>query len=140
MPKVDCQIVTPEKEVFKGEVDMVIVPGALGEMGVLPNHHPLMSSLEPGEIRLKDGEKEYFYTVFGGFIEIEKGSRVVILADSVESPDAIDLGRAEEALERSRELVERARKEPDIDHARAEAAMRRAMVRLKMARKRRKSM
>ncbi|WP_066633979.1 ATP synthase F1 subunit epsilon [Desulfolucanica intricata] len=76
-------IVTPERKVFSDDVRFVVVPGAAGELGFLPDHAPLCSALKDGTVRVQQDGKEFKFTVSGGFVEV-KNSRVVILADSAE--------------------------------------------------------
>jgi len=92
-----CEIVSQDRLVFEGEADIVIVPGSLGEMGIMPGHAPLLSTLELGVIRVKSGELEDVFTVTGGFIEVQPDI-VTIMADAAENVEDIDVKRAEEAM------------------------------------------
>jgi len=124
-------IVTAEQMVYSGEVDMVIAPGVEGQLGILPHHTPLMTTLQAGELRVKKGEEEVSLAISGGFLEV-RPDRVVILADAAERAEEIDVARAEVAKRRAQErLVER--QPPGLDEARAEAALRRSLARLKVA-------
>jgi F-type H+-transporting ATPase subunit epsilon len=135
MSPVRLDIVTAERLVYSEEVDMVIAPGAEGELGILPHHEPLMTMLEPGEMVVRRQDEEFSLAISGGFLEI-RPDRIIVLADSAERDDEIDLTRAEEARRRASErIVSRA---TDVDVARAEAALRRSMARLKVAQKRRR--
>ncbi len=127
-----CEIVSQDRLVFEGEADIVQVPGSLGEMGILPGHAPLLSTLELGVIRVKNGEDEEVFTVTGGFIEVQPDI-VTIMADAAEHVDDIDVDRAEEAMERAKELL--ASEHPvDVETTlRIEAALRRSSLRLKSA-------
>jgi F-type H+-transporting ATPase subunit epsilon len=111
-------------------VDVVIAPGIEGELAILPNHAPLLTMLQVGELRLrKDGEETAIF-VSGGFLEVMH-NRVTILADTAERAEEIDIERAEEA---KRLAEERLRTRPaDIDLAQAEASLKRAMMRLRIA-------
>ena len=123
------EIVTPERKVYSEDVRFVIVPGAEGEMGFLPDHAPLVSTLNIGVVRVsKEGEKPLRIAVAGGFVEV-KNSRVTILTRAAEREEQIDRARAEAARERAQSRL--AAKTPDIDVARAEAALKRALNRLK---------
>jgi F-type H+-transporting ATPase subunit epsilon len=104
------QIVTPEKVVLKEEIAQISVPTKMGEITILPNHIPLVATLKPGvlEITRADGEKEII-SVSGGFIEVLK-DKVVILADTAERAEEIDLQRAEEAKKRAEEVIKGTRK------------------------------
>ncbi len=123
-------IVTPEKVVFSEEVDFVVAPGVDGELGFLPGHTPLVSALKIGELRVHKDGKEIKMAVSGGFVEV-KNSRVVVLADTAERADEIDVERAQAAKERAEKRL--ASKSDDIDLLRAELALKRALNRLKVA-------
>jgi F-type H+-transporting ATPase subunit epsilon len=128
-------IVTAERVVFSEDVDMVIAPGIEGQLGILPHHAPLMTTLVPGELLVKKGGQEFPLAITGGFIEV-RPDRIIILADAAERVEEIDVARAEEAKRRAEErLKERA---PGIDLTRAEASLRRSLVRLDVAARRRR--
>ncbi len=136
MAQIRCEIVTAERTVFEDDVDMVIAPGTQGELGILPHHAPLMTALTYGELTIRrEGQDDEFIAIGGGFLEVGP-DHVTILADSAERADEIDEARAEEAHLRAEELMAQ-RKEEDVDLARAEAALRRSMVRIKVAQHRR---
>lgn len=135
MSPVRLDIVTAERLVYSEEVDLVIAPGIEGELGILPQHMPLMTTLEPGEMVVRTGAEEFSLAISGGFLEV-RPDRIIVLADSAERDDEIDLARAEEARRRARERIDRPT--TDVDVARAEAALRRSMARLKVAEKRRR--
>jgi len=121
-------IVTPEKKVFTGDVNFVVVPGELGELGFLPNHAPLMSGLKIGQVRVQQEGKTFKVAVSGGFVEV-RGNKVTILADTAEHQELIDRDRAESARERAEKRL--AEKQADLDVKRAEMALQRALNRLK---------
>ena len=125
-----CEIVSQDRLVFEGDADIVIVPGSLGEMGILPGHAPLLSTLDLGVIRVKAGDQEEVFTVTGGFIEVQPDI-VTIMADAAENVEEIDIKRAEEAMERAQNLL--ADDKPiDLETSlRIEAAMKRSSLRLK---------
>ncbi len=127
------QVVTAERVVYEDEVDMVVAPSLEGTVGILPRHAPLMSVLGIGELRIKKGAEETPLAIGGGFMEV-LDDRVTVLADSAERADEIDVQRAEEAQLRAQRL--RAEGTP-ADPAMMEASLRRAQVRLKVARRRR---
>jgi len=125
-----CEIVSQDRMVFEGDADIVIVPGSLGEMGIMPGHAPLLSTLEMGVIRVKSGYLEDVFTVTGGFIEVQPDI-VTILADAAENVEDIDVKRAEEAMERANQLLKKELPaDPDI-YLRIEAALKRSTLRLK---------
>ncbi|MCP4582866.1 MAG: F0F1 ATP synthase subunit epsilon [candidate division Zixibacteria bacterium] len=124
--------VTPEKIVFEQEVSSIVAPGIEGYLGVMTNHAPLITPLTSGRLEVKDSsgqESEYFLA--GGFLEVS-ANVATILADAIETPANIDVDRAKSAEQRARErLADRA--SADIDTARAETALKRALWRQKMA-------
>ena len=128
------EIVTAERVLFEGEVDVVVVPGADGEIGVLPKHAALMTVLQPGELRYRTGDSEEQFVVTGGFVEV-RGDRVSVLADAAEHIDEIDMARVEEAIARAQERI--AEQRGDVDLERALSSLRRARVRLNVTRRRR---
>ena len=130
MSKIKLEIITAEREVFSDDVNIVIAPGVEGILGILPHHAPLMTILQPGELVIKRDGEETFLTVTGGFLEV-RPDKVIILADAAERSDEIDISRAEEAKKRAEERLKS--NVVDIDRARAEAALRRSLVRLKVA-------
>jgi F-type H+-transporting ATPase subunit epsilon len=116
---------------------MVVAPGIEGQLGILPHHAPLMTSLSFGELVLhREGHEDEFIAIGGGFMEVGP-DHVTILADSAERADEIDEARADEARQRAEETMAQKQRE-DVDLARAEAALRRSMIRLKVARRRRR--
>jgi F-type H+-transporting ATPase subunit epsilon len=128
-------IVTAEREVFSDEVDEVVAPGVEGQLGILPHHAPLMTTLLPGELLVKKGGEEFYLAISGGFIEV-RPDHIIVLADAAERVEEIDIARAEEAKRRAEaRLAEHA---PGVDMARAEAALRRSLIRLRVAERRRR--
>ncbi len=123
-------VVTPERRVFQETVNMVIVHTVDGEMGVLPGHIPLIAPLAIGPMRIKTGDDEHKAAINGGFIEVT-AEQVIILSESAEMAEEIDVVRAEAA--RQRALARLGKKQADIDYARAQSALQRAIVRLKVA-------
>ena len=96
MPDIRFEIVTAERGVYSEDVNSVLAPGTEGELGILPNHSPLLTTLKPGELRVeKDGNQTYL-AVSGGFMEV-LGNKVTVLADTAERLDEIDSERAEQA-------------------------------------------
>ncbi|MCL2766297.1 MAG: F0F1 ATP synthase subunit epsilon [Peptococcaceae bacterium] len=121
-------IVTPEKKIFSDEVSFLIAPGAEGELGVLPMHAALITPLKVGLLRFDHEETRVVMTVSGGFMEV-RDNRITILATAVERLDEIDADRAEQARARAEQRL--ANKTPELDVIRAEAALMRAINRLK---------
>jgi F-type H+-transporting ATPase subunit epsilon len=129
------ELVTAERIVLQEDADMVIAPAADGQVGILPHHAPFLTTLRPGELRVRRGGVEQELVVTGGFMEV-LNDKVTILADAAERVEEIDLARAEEARRRAVEALAN-RQAGGVDTAAAELAMRRATVRLSIARRRR---
>jgi F-type H+-transporting ATPase subunit epsilon len=129
-------IVTPEGRVYSEDVDMVIVPGVEGQLGILPHHALLLTSLTPGELRVRRGDEEKSFAISGGLIEV-KPDQVIVLADAAEYAEEIDVERTEAVRRRAEERF-RSRIQSNVDFAQAEAALRRAMTRIKVAKLRRR--
>jgi len=135
MAKLRLDIVTAERQVYSEVVDEVIAPGVDGQLGILPHHSPLMTMLKPGELVVKQEGSEVSLAVSGGFMEV-RPDRVIILADTAERAEEIDLARAEEARKRAEAARAEAPAGAEASIA-AEAALQRALARLKVARRRR---
>ncbi|MGP8079956.1 MAG: F0F1 ATP synthase subunit epsilon [Dehalococcoidales bacterium] len=127
-------IVTAERLVFSQDADIVMVPGVEGEMGILPHHEPIMTMIKPGEVLVRKGTEEYSMAVSGGFLEVTP-DHITILADAAERADEIDIARAEAAKKRAEEKL--TNRTAETDAANAEASLRRALARIKVAEKRR---
>jgi len=125
------EVVTPDRLVLSTEAEVVVCPGAEGQFGVLPGHIPFLSALEIGEMYYKAGGKTEYLAVSGGFAEVT-GEKVTIVAESAEVGREIDVERAKRALERAEKRLAAAKTE-NVDWARAEAALRRSLVRARVA-------
>ncbi len=131
MPTFQLEIVTPEKTVYSGEIESLCAPGSEGEFGVLARHRAMLAALGVGRIQFKEtGAEDRQVVTSGGFAEVH-GSGVTILAETAEFGEEIDLARAEAARDRARERLGR-RRDADVDEARAEIALLRAVNRLRM--------
>lgn len=130
------EFVAQDSIVFEGDVTMVSIPGADGALGVLPRHAPLMAVVNPGEVMVRqEGKPDQFFVVGGGFVEV-RPDKVVLVARSGESAEAIDAVRAEAALRRAQEFLSSPDKDRDMDRRLAmEASLRRSTARLKIARR-----
>ncbi len=128
------EVVTPEKQLFSGEVDSVLAPGAEGQLGILPHHAPLMSTLSVGELVARRGEEELSFAIYGGFIQVLP-DRVIVLADVGERADEVDAEQAERARREAEELLKR--EPPPELRAEAMMALRKAQLRLRVAQRRR---
>lgn len=132
--KIKFKIATPEKIVYEDEIDQITLPTKMGEITILPNHIPLVSSLMPGEIFIKKGKEEIVMAVSGGFLELNN-NQLVILADTAERAEEIDEQRAEEAKKRAQDLLEKKQAAEEIDFTALAAKMEKELARLKVARK-----
>ncbi len=131
--KLYLEVVTPDRLVVQETVDIVMAQGALGEFGILPNHIPFLTTLQTGKLSFRKGPQLEYLAVSGGFAEVSN-NKVTVLAEAAELAREIDVERARRAKERAERRLARA-KEEAIDYARAEAALRRALVRLNIAEK-----
>jgi F-type H+-transporting ATPase subunit epsilon len=129
-----CEIVSQDRMVFEGDVDIVIAPGTDGEMGILPNHAPLLATLDLGVIKVRYQGKEDIFTVSGGIIEVQPDI-VTILADVAENVREIDIARAEAAKERAEKFLVEAPPQDIDSYLRIEAALRRSKLRLDAVRR-----
>ena len=127
------EIVTPEKVIISQDVDTVVAPGSEGGFGILPGHIPFLSGIVPGVVRFKFQGTTASMSVTTGFAEIS-ADKVSILVDSAEKAGDIDIERAERAKERAEKRLAERDKE-DIDFMRAQIALRRAITRIKVAKK-----
>jgi F-type H+-transporting ATPase subunit epsilon len=124
-----CDIVSQDRQVFSGEADMVIVPGIQGEMGILPNHAPLLSTLKFGILRVRYMGQEQIFTIAGGVIEVQP-DLITVMADAAENVQEIDINRAEAAKRRAEEILKQG-PPPDSDaYLKIESALRRSNLRL----------
>jgi F-type H+-transporting ATPase subunit epsilon len=126
------EIVTPEEKVYSEDVEMVTLPGVEGEMGVYPNHVPLMTQLVAGEISVRKGGQAFHLAVGDGFVEIT-GERVSILTDMAIDSDKIDLAKAEEARKRAEARL--AEKLDGEEAALVNASLAHALAQLKVKRR-----
>jgi F-type H+-transporting ATPase subunit epsilon len=125
--KIHLEIVTPERQLFSGEVDYVTVPSTTGYLGILPGHAPLLAELGIGEISYRIGDRTDFLFCSWGFVEVLP-DRVVLLAQTAEMVSDIDIKRAEEAKSRAEKLL--TSRDPGIDFSGAQLALMRAIARL----------
>jgi F-type H+-transporting ATPase subunit epsilon len=133
-----CEIVSQDRTVFQDDVDIVILPGVAGEMGILPHHAPVLTILKYGVIKIRKAGKEELFAVAGGMAEVQP-TVVTILADAAENIEDIDITRAKAARKRAEDAL--AMIKPDEDHdtyLKMEAALRRSNLRLDVARRYRK--
>jgi F-type H+-transporting ATPase subunit epsilon len=129
--RLTLELATPTRLVVSAEADEIVVPGSQGYFGVLSGHAPLLATLGIGVLTYRIGRDEYPVAVAGGFTEV-RNDKVIILADSAETPADIDRARAERARERAEARLS-GRNQEEIDYARAAAALARALTRLQVA-------
>jgi F-type H+-transporting ATPase subunit epsilon len=133
--KLNLEIITPERRVFSEAVEEVVVPGLDGELGILPQHTPLISQLKTGLLTYRQGSDRQSIHVSGGFVEVLP-DRVSVLSDVAERPEEIDVERARRARERAEKRLSGqglAGDGDDIDFRRAELKLQRAMIRIQLA-------
>ena len=128
------EIVTPEKLAYQGEVDSVQLPGSEGELGVLPHHAPLISTLGAGELRLRKGGQEESFAIVGGFLQVLP-DKVVVMAETADMASEIDLEKAQEARRQAEQALEGGFVE-GADLAAARAALQTALLRIRVAERR----
>ena len=134
-----CEIVSQDRTVFQDDVDIVILPGAGGEMGILPHHAPVLTTLKYGVVKVRRHGKEDVFAVAGGVAEVQP-EIITILADAAENVQEIDVARAEIAKRRAEEILKKGIPADATDKYLAiEAALRRSNLRLDSARRYRKS-
>lgn len=134
MPTIKFKIVTSEKTVFEDEIDQATFMTSDGQITILPNHRSYITSLMPGEAMIKKKGEESFLSISGGFIEFHNNT-LIVLADTAERAEEIDLTRAEEARKRAEELKSQAISVDDEDYARVAAAIQKESARIRVAKK-----
>jgi len=128
------EIVTPEKLAYSDEVDSVQLPGSEGELGVLPHHAPLISTLGAGELRLRKGGQEESFAIVGGFVQVLP-DKVVVMAETADMASEIDLEKAQEARRKAEQVLESGFVE-GADLAAARAALQASLIRIRVAERR----
>lgn len=129
-----CEIVSQDRTVFADDVDIVVLPGAAGEMGILPKHAPVLTTLKYGVIRVRKSGKEEIFTVAGGVAEVQPDI-VTVLADAAENVEEIDVNRAEAARKRAEDILAKGVPADTDAYLAMEAALRRSNLRLEAARR-----
>lgn len=127
-------VITPEGVTYESHITSATVPTQAGEITVLHKHTPIVSALKPGAMTVrKDNDDEMLLAVSGGLIEVRRDGRVVVLADTAERAEDIDIQRAETARKRAEEAMQRKEFDRDIEHAELEAALQKELARIKVA-------
>jgi F-type H+-transporting ATPase subunit epsilon len=124
-----CEIVSQDRMVYEGDVDIVIAPGIQGEMGILPNHAPLLSTLKFGFLKVRTQGREEVFTISGGILEVTP-KLVTVLADSAENVAEIDVSRAMAAKQRAEEMLKAGSPADSDSYLAIEIALRRSNLRL----------
>ena len=132
-----CEIVSQDRTVFTGDVDIVVLPGAAGEMGILPKHAPVLTTLKYGIIKIRKGGREELFTVAGGVAEVQPDI-ITVLADAAENVEEIDIDRAEAARKRAEEALSKGVPADTDVYLAMEAALRKSNLRLDAVRRYRK--
>jgi F-type H+-transporting ATPase subunit epsilon len=127
-----CEIVSQDRIVYQGDVDIVILPGQAGVMGILPNHAPVLTTLQYGLITVRIKGQEQYFTVAGGIAEVQP-DQVTVLADAAENVEEIDINRAEEARKRAEELLAQGIPADTDRYLALQAALRRSTLRINAA-------
>ena len=133
-----CEIVSQDRTVFQGDVDMVVLPGAAGEMGVLPHHAPVLTTLKYGVVKVRRAGTEQIFSVAGGVAEVQPDI-VTVLADAAENVEEIDVVRAQFAKKRAEEILAKGLPKDQDVLLNVEAALRRSNLRLDVVRRYRKN-
>ena len=133
--EIHLEIATPERQVVRDAVIAVSVPGREGYLGILPGHAPLLSLLKIGELSYTQGSVTHYIAVNWGFVEVLP-DRVIILAESAERAEEIDIERAHKAKQRAEERLGKVT-DSEVDMDRARGALERAMARLEVAERKR---
>ena len=129
-----CEIVSQDRIVFQGPADIVVLPGTDGEMGILPHHAPLLTTLKYGIIKIRSQGQENIFTVAGGIAEIQPDI-ITILADAAENVEEIDVARAEAARKHAEESLAKGIPAGSESYLRMEAALRKSNLRLDAVRR-----
>ncbi len=130
------EIVTPERLAFADDVDAVTCPGSDGEIGILPHHAPLISTLGYGELKIRKGGREEYFAIAGGFVQV-RPDKVVVMAETADLASEIDLEAAQHARREAERALSEGFSEP-ADLAAARAAMQKALLRIRVAERRRR--
>ncbi len=138
MGKISLKMVTPEKVVYENVVDQVSVMTTTGELTILPDHAPIVSKLQSGELRIMQDGEEHFYATSSGFLEVRSGSEVIILTNNADRDDELDLEKIKEAKELARQIMNEERNANDVAFADAAASLERELARERLATKRKK--
>ncbi|NDJ36380.1 MAG: ATP synthase F1 subunit epsilon [Chloroflexi bacterium] len=133
-----CEIITQERLLFDEQVDLVIAPASAGEMTILPQHAPVVAQLDFGELVVRTGDTEEYFAIGGGVLQVAN-DHILVLADSAEQADEIDISRAEEARQRAQQIMEEGVPGDAADYAALQASLKRANLLMKVGRRRQRT-
>lgn len=131
---IQCQVVTQDKSLFEGPADFVLAPGHEGQLGILPNHAPLLTTLKMGVIRIRHEGREEVFTITGGVLEV-RPDVITVLADVGENVAEIDVARAGAAKARAEKLLSEGIPKDTDEYLAIEAALRKSKLRLEAVRR-----
>lgn len=132
----ELKIITPDSVIYESpEISYVTVPTGAGEITVLPEHIPLISNIKTGQIKVGKGGEVFALAISSGILEVQKGSKVVVLAERSEMAHLIDINRAEQAFARAAELREKLREEEDVDDAKVRALLDKELNRINIGKR-----
>ena len=134
--KLKLEIISQEKQLLSKEVDQIIAPAVEGEVAILPNHIPLFTKLNDGIVIIRSNNTEEEFAILGGFMDVGPSSRVTILADAAFISDDVNEAKAEQAKKAAEQALEQ--KQSEVDFRQAEASLRKAILEIKVARRRRR--
>lgn len=134
--KLQVNVLTPQAQIYSGEADEVLVPSISGELGILPNHASLMTQIEPGELIIKTGTKDQSIAIMGGYIEVNNNT-VNVLGDFAIRAEDIEVAKVEQAKQKALKAKEERVSQEDL--ASIEAELRRSLLELKVAERRKTS-
>jgi len=132
--KINFKIVTPERTVYENQVDSATLPVKEGQVSILPGHRSYIAAIQAGEIMLRKNNEEIYLAVSGGFIEFNN-NELIVLADTAEAAEEIDIKRAEEARVRAEELKKQKITMGEMEYAQVAAAVEKELARIKVAKK-----
>ncbi len=129
------KIITQERVVYDDEVSQATIPTQDGEITVLPRHAPIVSILKPGVVTIKKNGKSHHLSVSSGFVEVRHGSELVILADSAERAEDVDLERAQQARDRAQKMLDEKESLSATEYAMVVASLEKELARIKTSKK-----
>ena len=136
MPNIKVKIITPEGISFDAVADLLVAPAVQGSVGILPHHIPFFTKLEPGELKIKIGGQNKFFAITGGFMDVSPNSQVTILTDSCSRSEELNEKTSLEAKRQAEYLLTQREKISANDFAKAEASLRKALLELKVTKRR----